>query len=336
MKKLLLLFAFLSVSFAQILDSGYTQRLQSYLLKSSALFVNGKFYYYQNRWVLEALGREGEIAGYYLLLGKAPSASNPFGWKKIDPNIDSIKSLSPKGYFVHIHFDHDPETLSWLYIDLSSKKVYKLIDAKDGKFQYIPLDIRYALLKNRVFFFEKGDRLTYNTGVHIELERLSKDGNLLKLDPSYLSGKPIMSLVKDINLSSLAIIQEAYGKAGNQRVEGRIVKHPLLGRVDIDTRVGNYHIKCYEYYLPLEIDRLDRDNLERALQKWGEGGECNEEFIESSCPADYYRRLLKCGAKFDLSELSKRVDVSILTIYSINDQNESAIYERTLIAPEKR
>ena len=336
MKKLLLLFALFTSLFAQILDKGYVERLQSYLLQSSDLILNGKFYYYQKRWVLEALDAHGETGSFYLLLGNTPSKTNPFGWRKIDPNIDYIKSLSPKGYFIHIRFDHDPSAISWLYIDIASKKVYKLIDAKDGKFQYIPLDIKYALLKNRVFFFQKSDKLTYNTGVHIELERLSKDGGSLRINPTYLGGKPFMSLAKEINLSSLTIIQKAYGMAGNQTVEGTIVKYPLLGRVDIETKVGNYHAKCHEYYIPLEIDKLNRNDLEQALQKWGEGGPCSEEFVQSSCPTDYYQRLVKCGAKFDLSELSKQVDVSILTIYSINDKNESVVYERTFIVPEKR
>ncbi|MRJ02393.1 MAG: hypothetical protein GXO19_07220 [Epsilonproteobacteria bacterium] len=342
--KTILFLALIAVNLvAQLLDPDYSKGLERYLLDHT-FRVDGRFYYYTKseppRWILEILSEEGEPARYYTLFGREPTEENPFGWVEESFDLSYLKGLEPAGYFIHINYGKESSpALSWIYVDRERGEIYKLIGISGGEFHYLgPLNVKFALFKNRVYFFNRGDRLQYNSGTDILLERYSTDSPYLRFDPRYLKEGRDFTLLTDLNVSSITISQEAFGRVGKEVVEGAIEKLPLQGVVKIRSRVGDFTVNCTEYYKPVEIDHLPHGGkeVEELLERWGEGGPCSKELIRTTCPAEYYDRLVGCGEKFDLSTLSKNVDFATLTTYTINnDLNYRVrVYERTKIEAE--
>ncbi|MRI83073.1 MAG: hypothetical protein C6I00_01505 [Nitratiruptor sp.] len=328
--------------FAQLLSPKYGRELEGYLLNHT-FELNGRFYYIQQeggtpQWILEVLTPKGEIGGYYLLLGRSPTPANPFGWARIDIDVAKLKEIEPTGYFVQIDYPKDPsQAFSWVYIDRASGKIYKLVDFEEGNFRYFgPLKLHVALFGQEVLFFKRGDRLTYDLGSHIELLRYGKSQGPILFDPRYLKSGKDFYLLEDRNLTSIRIFQRALGRAGESRVEGSIEKLPLQGIVRIKSRVGKFVVDCTEYYKPLELDSLQKgDGIDKIFQEWGEGGVCSRELVRTTCPKEYYKELVGCGRKFDLSSLSQNVDFATLTRYSLDDNVSVTVYERIRVDSER-
>ncbi|MEA2111392.1 MAG: hypothetical protein U9P71_05025 [Campylobacterota bacterium] len=92
----------------------------------------------------------------FQLQGTTPSATDAFGWKK----VDGITGLSPAWYMFPLGDDidgDDSEAFDWIFISAASttgSKAYKLAGAKaDGTFEYSSaINLNYTITNNKVSF----------------------------------------------------------------------------------------------------------------------------------------------------------------------------------------
>ena len=316
MVKVVLLILTVFSLFAQEVGEQYVEKLKNHLL-SRDFPVTGKFYHINGDWILMALTPEGKEAGLYRLLGKEPTADNPFGWSPA--SIDDINEIEESGYFIYIGFDKN-SSLSWLYIDKKSMKVYKLIQAEAGKFRYLLLDgISYGILKNIVSFFSKEDILKYSFLVDIDLKRAAKSFGKIDFDPRYLSSEESgYKVKKPIVPTSVVITELGYGKIGKDVLEAEVTKFPLLGLVKIKSSYKNGSIECEEHYQALNRNEINSSaELKDMVQEWGD----IKDMEFTTCPQEYYENIK--GDRFDFFGFEKDIDFAVKKVVEIYEDNGS-------------
>ncbi|MRI59263.1 MAG: hypothetical protein C6H99_07145 [Epsilonproteobacteria bacterium] len=141
----------------------YTDRLKAYMALKKEFELRGYFYYYDfdkdgydyNDWIYKDL-RSGKL---FRLLAIKPSSDNVFGFAPVAPKDLPSK---PKGYFVFLAMPQEDVRFSWVYIDATTLRPYKLLGStKEGYMRYLdlngdgkpdPLDLGVTLQEDRVQF----------------------------------------------------------------------------------------------------------------------------------------------------------------------------------------
>ncbi len=328
MKKLLLSILLAVAAFAADGSLQKVQKLESYLL-SKNFTIGGSFHLYKGAWYLEVKGARGSI--YYKLLGTKSTPSNPFGWKREDI-AGSTNLSSALGYFIYIGYPGEDRNFSWLYVDSGSGAIYKLVGADGSTFHYLDIDgdgtpdplpgIYFAKNGNEALFFSCHDSIDYSLA-SVKMAKYSKFEGAVAYDCHYLTANPY-HLFKTLQIKDIKKVQKIEGEVNGKKVQGSITKEYAKGEVHIEGTFAKRYINCYEYYKPFKgakIEPQKSENLRNLLEKWGEKGNCNDELLDTTCPAAYYDAYSRCDE--DKEPNVTKMDIAILTSYTLTENDES-------------
>ena len=315
----IVLFLFLFVLGAQ---AKYMDELRSYLL-SKDFSISGEFFLSQDRWIFGYFDKYGQIVGYYQLMGTQPTTTNPFGWR--EANASQLVQMQGVGYFIKIDFPFDMQNpylkpYSWIYVDMQTKNVYKLIGADKGIFKYYdrdldgvpdPIDqIYFYRLSNKAKFFSCKDSVQTQK---YDILKLAKSSGSVQYDCGIggdrfieKNGSKLTNAVVDIQLD---------GKLNGKRFFAKIFKEPFKGLVTVEGLYGGRYMACTKEYEPVQEVAVDKEALSKFLMHWGEGK--GDGYISGNCVLE--ERLLD---RVQSAELT-----IVTTITTTNEANNTAKIE---------
>ncbi len=283
MKKIVLTFL-LAIS----LMAGYVDELKSYLL-SKEFHIDGAFFLVQmgesGKWIYAALDDDGEVSGYYELLGTEPSSSNPFGWKPLSHAVPIVESKM-MGYFIYIGFAldlKDPERkyYSWIFVDAKSGAIYKLMGQKNGYFQYLQQDGVIKPLEG-IFFHKEGSKAVFYSCSdsfenNLSIRKFSKQSGAIGYECRVGTPDPYR-LFEPLEPKEVVVLDHIEGQIVYKRVVANVTKKPLEGTIHIEGIVGDRSVDCLRRYKPLASQKIFSDWQLRYLADWrGEGAKIEEQ-----------------------------------------------------------
>lgn len=308
--------------FALGVQAKYIDELRSYLL-SKDFTISGEFFLSKDSWIFGYFNKNGQIVGYYQLMGTKPTKTNPFGWR--EANASQLVQMQGVGYFIKIDFPFDMQNpylkpYSWIYVDKQTQNIYKLIGADNGIFKYYdlnldgvpdPIDKLYFYKdKNRAKFFSCRDRLQTQ---QYSFEKLGKSSGTIVYDCKIGSERFVNH--GSSRFTNIVIDVALDGRINGKRFFARIFKEPFKGLVSVEGLYGGRYMACTKEYSPIESIALDDEALAKFLMHWGEGRE--EGFIGGNCTLED-----------SLLDRAKSVELTITTtITTTDDANNTSKIE---------
>jgi len=360
-KKLTALAAAAALSFAMTAPQGYVEELKNYLLSKKSFAINGKFYQYdfehdgkiqRNDWLY--IDTASNLP--FRLMGKTPTATDPFGWKMLDKIPSDLNLNSPSGYFIKIDFPKDKElygtyAFSWLYLYRQTNDVYKLMGAKpDHQFDYLDINgdnspdplqgLNPDIAQNSVIFNQNGgenapdanlqscqDSNTINYGgVYYSYSTKAQYSGKIKYNCDEASQYSYELLTDSITITDIKKSENYHGKIDGTPFNGVSEYDYKAGKIHIAGTYEGKSVDCYEYYVPkvpATFTKNQNSELEELLDEWGTGGPCSPDFIKSTCPGFYYEDVEGCSedgmAQEDILDKAKDIDAYEIRKFNIFD-----------------
>ena len=322
------LFIFL---FALGVQANYVDELRLYLL-SRDFSVSGEFFLSQNNWIFGYFNKNGQVVGYYQLLGTEPTKNNPLGWKKAD--ISQLAKIQGVGYFVRIDFPYDMQNpylkpYSWIYVDKLTGNIYKLIGADKGIFKYYDRDLDGVPDPiDQIYFYKSNNKAKFfscKDSVQIQkynFLKLAKSNGNLYYDCSI--GKDLFVEKNSSQLTNVLVNIQLDGKINGKRFFAKIFKEPFKGLITVEGFYGVHYLACTKEYEPVQKVAIDKNVLNKFLMHWGEGK--GDGYISGNCTLE--NRVLD---RMQSAELT--ITTTITTTDEVNNTSKIEIVEQMVKRP---
>jgi len=352
--RLLTLFVlFWALLFAQT-PSEYPDRLLRFL-DGKSFQINGDFYQYdferdgfqRNDWIY--IDRGSQKA--FRLLGREPSAANPFGWEPLASLPADLDRTRPTGHFIFIDFPLDSQlfqnnAFSWLYVYPAKEMVFKLMGASaEGNFVYLdtngdqrpdPLPLSYQIDGDTILFKAHvqteafmpptrpdlpptpcEDRLTtQRQGVSYSvLSRSSYQGEIA-YDCSIAKRYHWVLARPSLTIANVQLVRKIRIHTASEEVDATITYDYRTGEEHFQGSYNGNGYDCTSFYkappLPVELSNNPARLEEFFNAQWANN--CTGQLLSTTCPA----QLVECRSA-NAIDTSRPGSISIQNNYRIED-----------------